>query len=117
MAKREDVLEVEGISLGEFTRDYAKYGDQLNKFVWLLRSLNAAVVQAGNDLISRRAEVASAKADLEKIRKECEIRHASVNSNHQDLVNQITKERMELAAEKRRLEFVASELNRKAVAA
>lgn len=117
MAKHndEDVLTLKGPTLAEFTRDWEKYGDQLNRFVKVLKSLNAAVVQAGNDLISKRAEIAAAKADLEKIKKECEVRLAGVNSSHQNLVNEITKERLELAAEKRRLEFMASELNRKAV--
>lgn len=117
MAKHndEDVIEIKGPTLAEFTRDWEKYGDQLNRFMKVLKSLNAAVVQAGNDLVSKRAEIVAARADLEKIKKECEVRLAGVNTSHQNLVNEITKERLEIAAEKRRLEFMSAELNRKAV--
>jgi len=111
----DEVLTVKGVTLAEFTRDWEKYGDQLNRFVKALRSLNHAVVQAGLDLAAKRGELAAAKADLERVKKECEVRLAGANTSHQNLVNDITKERIEIAAEKRRLEFMAAELNRKAV--
>lgn len=114
MAKHEEVIEsVPG--LAEFSKEWQGYQVTLGKMDKFIRGLKAAVVQAGNDLTSKRAELEAAKADLVKVKKECEVRLAGVNSNHQNLVNQITKERLELAAEKRRLEFVSSELNRKAV--
>lgn len=117
MAKHndEEVLTLKGPTLAEFTKDWEKYGDQLNRFVKVLKSLNAAVVQAGNDLISKRAELAAARLDLEKVKKECEVRLAGANSSQQNLINDITKERLELAAEKRKIEFMKAEMDRRSV--
>lgn len=114
MARNEEVVEVVP-SLAEFSKDWNTHSATLGKLDKFIRGLKAAVVQAGNDLTAKRAEIAAAKADLEKIKKECEVRLAGVNSSHQNLINEITKERLEIAAEKRRLEFMRSELDRRAV--
>lgn len=114
MAKHEEVSEaVPG--LAEFSKQWAAYSQTLGGLNKFINGLRAAIVQAGNDLEAKRLELKAANANLEKIKKECEIRLAGVNSSQQNVINEITKERIELAAEKRKLEFMASELNRRAV--
>ena len=114
MAKHEEVIEsVPG--LAEFSKEWQGYQTTLGKMDKFIRGLKAAVVQAGNDLTAKRAELEAAKADLAKVKSECQIRLAQFTSSQQNLVNDITKERLEIAAEKRRLEFMSAELNRKAV--
>lgn len=99
---------------GDFAKKYMKFGQIMEQFIKDVRSLHASLVQYNNDIAAKRAELQSLKADCEKAKREKQIHLDAFQTSQKALIDKMTKERLDLDNQKRKLEFLELELNRKA---